>query len=243
MADVALEGARALGYHSVGTFEFLLDADQDFYFLEMNTRLQVEHPITEAITGLDLVREMLRVAAGESVPITPPERRGAALEARIYAEDPERGFLPSPGTVQGLREPSGPFVRVDSGIELGGEVGTEYDPLLAKLSVWGESREQARARLLRALGEYCVAGIDTNLGFLTRLIADEEFVRGQYDTEFVERRSDLYRAPPLSDSERHDWVAALAALEMTEPPARRVGEARPANGLPPWLLVERSRLR
>jgi len=135
MADVALEGARALGYYSVGTFEFLLDADQSFYFLEMNTRLQVEHPVTEAITGLDLVREMLRVAAGERVTTTPPERRGAAMEARVYAEDPERGFLPSPGKVQALREPSGPFVRVDSGIEVGSVIGTDYDPLLAKLSV------------------------------------------------------------------------------------------------------------
>jgi acetyl/propionyl-CoA carboxylase alpha subunit len=209
----------------------------------MNTRLQVEHPITEAITGLDLVREMLRVAAGERVTSTPPERRGAALEARVYAEDPERGFLPSPGRVQALREPSGPFVRVDSGIEAGSEIGTEYDPLLAKVSVWGETREQARVRLQRALGEYSVLGIDTNLGFLTRLIADADFARGDYDTEFVERRSDLYRAAPLADAERDDWLAALAALEIRRGEPAHTERPSEVSALSPWLLVERSRLR
>jgi acetyl/propionyl-CoA carboxylase alpha subunit len=185
---------------------------------------------------------MLRVAAGERIASAPPERRGAALEARIYAEAPERGFLPSPGRVQALREPSGPFVRVDSGVEVGSVVGTEYDPLLAKLSVWGENREQARARLERALEEYAVLGIDTNLGFLTRLVRDPDFVRGDYDTEFVERRSDLYCAPPLPDSERDDWVAALSALEAAAGSTRRA-EPGPSTLLSPWLLAERSRLR
>jgi acetyl-CoA carboxylase biotin carboxylase subunit len=243
MANVALEGARALGYYSVGTFEFLLDSDQSFYFLEMNTRLQVEHPVTEAITGLDLVREMLRVAAGERVAVTPPERRGAAIEARVYAEDPELGFLPSPGRVQALREPSGPFVRIDSGIEAGSVIGTEYDPLLAKLTVWGADREQARTRLSRALAEYSVLGIDTNLGFLSRLVQDPDFVRGEYDTELVERRSDLYRAPPLRDSERDDWVAALAALDMAEASLARSTPSGSASALSPWLMIERARLR
>jgi acetyl-CoA carboxylase biotin carboxylase subunit len=243
MADVALEGARALGYYSVGTFEFLLDAEQCFYFLEMNTRLQVEHPITEAITGVDLVREMLRVAAGERVGTTPPERRGAAMEARVYAEAPERGFLPSPGRVQALREPSGPFVRVDSGIEVGSVIGTEYDPLLAKLTVWGENRDQARARLERALAEYSVLGIDTNLGFLSRLVRDPDFVRGEYDTELVERRTDLYRPPPLPDAECDDWVAALAALDLAEASTARAVRNESASALSPWLLIERARLR
>jgi acetyl/propionyl-CoA carboxylase alpha subunit len=198
----------------------------------MNTRLQVEHPITEAITGLDLVREMLNVAAGERIASTPPERRGAALEARLYAEDPAQGFLPSPGRVRELREPSGPFVRVDSGIETGAEIGTQYDPLLAKVSVWAESRERARARLARALAETSVVGIDTNLGFLTRLLHDAEFVRGDYDTEFVERRSDLYAAPPLSELERDDLLSVLAALELAEstrPPALGGRGARAAT--------------
>jgi acetyl-CoA carboxylase biotin carboxylase subunit len=242
MAEVAVEGARSLGYYSAGTFEFLLAADQSFYFLEMNTRLQVEHPVTEAITGLDLVREMLRVAAGERIAATPPERRGAAIEVRVYAEDPERGFLPSAGPVEALREPSGPFVRVDSGIELGSVVGTEYDPLLAKLSAWGETREHARARLVRALSEYSVVGLDTNLGYLSRLIEDADFVRGEYDTEFVGRRSELYAAPALPDSEREDWVAALAALDLADASTARV-ERGSSHAISPWLLVERARLR
>jgi acetyl-CoA carboxylase biotin carboxylase subunit len=241
MASVAVEGARSLGYYSAGTFEFLLDQNQNFYFLEMNTRLQVEHPITEAITGLDLVREMLKVAAGERIASTPPERRGAALEARLYAEDPAQGFLPSPGRVRELREPSGPFVRVDSGIETGAEIGTQYDPLLAKVSVWAENREAARARLARALSETSVVGIDTNLGFLTRLLGDPEFVRGEYDTEFVERRSDLYTAPPLSELERDDLLSVLAALEIGHAPAQ--SRARAEHGLSPWVAAERARLR
>jgi acetyl/propionyl-CoA carboxylase alpha subunit len=145
--------------------------------------------------------------------------------------------------VQELKEPSGPFVRVDSGIQSGSVIGTEYDPLLAKVSVWGENREQARARLLRALCEYSVLGIDNNLGFLTRLVADADFARGEYDTEFVERRSDLYRAAALEGEERDDWLAALAALEPGRAGARRKTQAGSESALSPWLLVERSRLR
>ncbi|HEY2410324.1 MAG TPA: biotin carboxylase N-terminal domain-containing protein, partial [Polyangiaceae bacterium] len=153
MADVARRGAESIGYFSVGTFEFLLASDGSFYFLEMNTRLQVEHPITELCTGLDLVREMLRVAEGKPLDFEAVTRRGAAIEARLYAEDPDHGFLPSAGQISGLRAASGPFVRDDSGVYEGARVSDRYDPMLAKLSVWAPDRAQAIARMRRALGE------------------------------------------------------------------------------------------
>ncbi len=240
MADVALAGAAAIGYFSAGTFEFLLDAEQNFYFLEMNTRLQVEHPITELVTGLDLVHEMVRIAAGERIPNTPPARRGAAIEARIYAEDPARGFLPSPGEIECLREPSGPYVRVDSGVQQGSRVSVEYDPLLAKLCAWGETRTQALARLRRALSEYVVLGVETNLAFLAGLLEDRAFKNGDYDTEFLDRRSDLCARRPLPAEAESDLIAALAVLEFVEQkPERRADSAE----LSPWVLASRARLR
>ncbi len=244
MAEVALAGARSLGYFSAGTFEFLLADDGNFYFLEMNTRLQVEHPITELVTGTDLVREMLRIAAGERISAVPPARRGAAIEARIYAEDPARGFLPSPGQISLLAEPSGPFVRVDSGVHPSSIVSSEYDPLLAKLSVWAQDRAGAIARLQRALDEYFVVGVDTNLAFLKRLCASEEFGRGEYDTELVLRRSELARAEPLPAAEAVEWASGIAALDAWEQQsasARRA--APPASGVSAWVLAERARLR
>jgi acetyl-CoA carboxylase biotin carboxylase subunit len=244
MAQVALAGARAIGYHSAGTFEFLLDEDQNFYFLEMNTRLQVEHPITELVTGLDLVREMLQIAAGQAISPTPPERRGAAIEARVYAEDPSRGFLPSPGRIERLREPSGPYVRVDSGVLSGSWVSAEYDPLLAKLCVWGTDRRQAISRLARALREYVVLGVETNLGFLLSLVRDAEFLDGSYDTEFVMRRRDLHEPGALDAEREADLVAALAALAALEASETRASAAaEPSDALSPWVLLERARLR
>lgn len=244
MCDVALAGARSIGYYSAGTFEFLLSADQSFYFLEMNTRLQVEHPITELVTGLDLVREMLRIAAGERLSDEPVPRRGAAIEARVYAEEPRTGFLPSPGTLHEVIEPSGPFVRVDSGIERGSRVAAEYDPLLAKLSVWGNTREQARTRLLRALGEYAIVGVATNIEYLLRVVESAAFQRGEYDTSFVEAHPELREPRPIAQPDRDDLLAALAALQRFD--ARAGTPAAPTAhdaALPPWLLVERSRLR
>ncbi|MFZ5890174.1 MAG: acetyl-CoA carboxylase biotin carboxylase subunit [Myxococcota bacterium] len=240
MTEVALAGARSIGYYSAGTFEFLLDGEQNFYFLEMNTRLQVEHPVTELLTGLDLVHEMLRVAAGEHLPVQAPARRGAAIEARIYAEDPSHGFLPSPGVIERLSEPAGPYVRVDSGVRQGSRVSAEYDPMLAKLCVWGSDREHARRRLRRALSEYAVVGVETNLTFLLTLTNDADFVRGAYDTEFVTRRRDLLEPPALSHESEIDLAAAISALAQSEPRATSV-EAQAS--LSPWLLVERSRLR
>jgi acetyl-CoA carboxylase biotin carboxylase subunit len=240
MCRVAIAGAAAIGYHSAGTFEFLLDRDQSFYFLEMNTRLQVEHPITELVTGVDLVRQMTRVAAGERIDAAPPPRRGAAIEARIYAEDPSAGFLPSPGRLGLVREPGGPGVRVDSGVESHGLVSSEYDPLLAKLAVWGEDRAHALSRLGRALREYAVLGVTTNLEFLVRLSEDEAFRRGEYDTQFVEQARERLGAVPLAPADAADLLAALGALAHVEQKAGSSSNP-PGSALAPWVLVERSR--
>lgn len=243
MAEVAIAGARSLGYFSAGTFEFLLAEDGNFYFLEMNTRLQVEHPITELVTGVDLVREMLRVAAGETIDALAPARRGAAIEARIYAEDPARGFLPSPGEITLLAEPSGPFVRIDSGVQAGSRIGAEYDPLLAKLSVWAPDRTSAISRLQRALDEYFVVGLDTNLGFLKRLCADADFRRGEYDTQFVSWHAELGPSQALSAQEALEWASGAAALAAWDESSstRRVASAE--SGLSPWVAADRARLR
>ena len=188
MGDAALAATRALGYQSVGTFEFLLDREGRFYFLEMNTRIQVEHAITEMVTGVDLVQEMIRVAAGEPLSLAQADLalRGHAIEARVYAENPEKGFLPSPGTIESWQEPRGEGVRVDSGVEAGSEVTVHYDPMLAKLVVWGADRDEAIARLGRAAAEFQVEGIHTSLSFHRRLVENPVFRAGSYDTSFIE---------------------------------------------------------
>ncbi|MGZ3476523.1 MAG: acetyl-CoA carboxylase biotin carboxylase subunit, partial [Polyangiales bacterium] len=192
MGQVAVQGAKAVGYFSAGTFEFLLDEDGSFYFLEMNTRLQVEHPITELVTGTDLVREMIMVARGERLPFTQNEiqRRGAAIECRVYAEDPSSDFLPSPGKIVALRTPSGPGVRDDGGAYPGATISSFYDPLVSKLSVWAPDRARAIAKMRRALAEYVVTGIRTNLAFHEKLFAHPEFEAGRYDTGFIARHRD-----------------------------------------------------
>ncbi|HYJ08197.1 MAG TPA: biotin carboxylase N-terminal domain-containing protein [Polyangiaceae bacterium] len=213
MCQVALTGARAIGYYSAGTFEFLLGQDQSFYFLEMNTRLQVEHPITEMVTGVDLVKEMIRVADGAPLSISGVERRGVAIEARVYAEDPAQGFLPAPGRIEYLAAAAGPFVRDDSGVGSGSWVSPEFDPLLTKLCAWAPTRAEAIARLRRALGEYVVLGVTTNLDFLDSLLAHPRVVQGDYDTSFVEQHvGELTRAPSTEQAERDALLlAALAA--------------------------------
>ncbi len=183
-----MRGAASIGYFSAGTFEFLLAPDGSFYFLEMNTRLQVEHPITELGTGLDVVREMVRIADGEALGFGHVTRRGAAIEVRLYAEDPGSGFLPSPGKISLLRPASGPFVREDSGVFEGAQVSASYDPLLSKLAVWAEDRGAALARMGRALSDYAVGGIRSNIAFLARVIAHPDFARGVYDIDFVAQK-------------------------------------------------------
>jgi acetyl-CoA carboxylase, biotin carboxylase subunit len=212
MCDVAVSGARAIGYYSAGTFEFLLAEDQSFYFLEMNTRLQVEHPITELITGVDLVHEMLRIADGQPLSFERVQRRGVAIEARVYAEDAEHGFLPAPGRIEQLTAPAGPFVRDDSGVCSGSWVSPEFDPLLSKLCVWAETRELALSRLRRALGEYTVLGVETNLAFLERLLGHPRVAAGDYDTTFVESHAEELRAPVESLEQQERSALLLAAL-------------------------------
>jgi acetyl-CoA carboxylase biotin carboxylase subunit len=243
LCDVAVRGARAIGYYSAGTFEFLLDRSGAFYFLEMNTRLQVEHPVTELVTGIDLVREMVRVAAGEPLAVGTPELRGTAIEARIYAEDPARGFVPSPGNVTRLVVPGGPFVRDDSGIFEGAEVGSHYDPLLSKLSVWAPTRSEAIARMKRALGEYRVDGLTTNLAFLERLVASPEMAGAAYDTGFVERHVHALNAP---DDSLDGVIAAAAAAVASRGDSSRgradLPAAAAADALTPWVVAHRARL-
>jgi acetyl-CoA carboxylase, biotin carboxylase subunit len=189
MGETAVRIARLAGYANAGTVEFLVDAERNFYFLEMNTRLQVEHPVTEMVAGIDLVKEQIRVAAGEPLRWNQEEvrLRGAAIECRIYAEDPANNFFPSPGLITRLQNPSGPGVRHDSGVYEGWTVPIEYDPLLAKLVVWGTDRIEAVDRMRRALGEYEVFGVHTNIPFFRRVLGHPDFVAGRYDTGFIDR--------------------------------------------------------
>src|SRR4051812_24393509 len=241
MGTAAVEAARAVGYTGAGTVEFIVDADQygrgegiDFFFLEMNTRLQVEHPVTECVTGLDLVEAQVRIAAGEPLPIEQSDvvLDGHAIEARVYAEDPARGFLPQAGTVLGLAEPEGPGIRVDSSLAVGSVVGTDYDPMLAKVIAWGRDRDTARARLVGALGHTAVLGITTNTPFLRALLTDPDVVAGRLDTGLIERRGEALTAaaPPSS--------AVFAAAALAE-----LLEAEPAGPVvDPWDVPDGWRL-
>ena len=186
MGAAAVGIARAAGYYNAGTMEFLADAQRNFYFMEMNTRLQVEHPVTEIVTGLDLVKLQMRIASGEALPLKQEDVtwRGAAVECRIYAEDPHT-MLPSPGTLTAWRPPSGDHVRVDSGIEEGGVVSPLYDPLLAKLAVWGETRDEALRRCEDALAAFTVEGVKSNIPLLQRILRHAEFVAGRYSTNLI----------------------------------------------------------
>ncbi|HYQ44126.1 MAG TPA: biotin carboxylase N-terminal domain-containing protein [Polyangiaceae bacterium] len=247
MAEVSVRGAEAIGYFSAGTFEFLLSPDGNFYFLEMNTRLQVEHPITELVTGLDLVKEMLLIADGKPLSFDQAARRGAAIEVRLYAEDPATGFLPSPGEITFLRPAFGPGVRDDSGIYAGARVSSNYDPLLSKLSVWGEDRAQALARMQRALGEYAIGGIRTNLSFLARVLRHPEFVAGDYDIGFLGQHFDeLSKEPPIGADTRWLVAAAAAAAARVRDDARASARtASEASKTQPsaWLRAQRSSLK
>jgi acetyl-CoA carboxylase biotin carboxylase subunit len=188
MGEVAVKAAKAVGYVGAGTVEFLVDSSRNFYFLEMNTRLQVEHPVTEWVTGVDLVAWQIHVAQGGKLPFDGPiQPRGHSIEARVYAEDPATNFMPSPGRIQYLRVPGGPNVRDDSGVYAGYTVPNFYDPMISKLSVWGPTRAEAIARMKRALSEYVVKGITTNLRYLMAICSHPDFVKGDYDTGFLPR--------------------------------------------------------
>ena len=189
IARFAVTGARHIGYGSLGTMEFLVDRGGDVYFLEMNTRVQVEHPVTEMITGLDLIKEQIRLAAYGSSPLFEHEitMSGHAIECRINAEDPARGFKPSPGTISFYHPPGGPGVRVDSHLYDGYEVPPYYDSLLAKVITWGETREETRKRMVRSLDEFVIEGVSTTIPFLMRVLCDGDFISGRFDTSFLDR--------------------------------------------------------
>jgi acetyl-CoA carboxylase biotin carboxylase subunit len=215
MGDTAVAAARAAGYVNAGTCEFLLAPDGEFYFLEMNTRLQVEHPVTELVTGIDIVQWQIRIAAGERLvlpkDLTP---RGWAIECRITSEDPANGFLPSTGQIEYLHAPSGPGVRWDSGVETGSHVGLHYDPMLAKLIVWGSTRAEAIERMRRALEELTIVGVESSREFHLQVMEDEEFRRGEIEIQWLERRlPSLVGAKPTPDAMR---VAAIAAVLLTD---------------------------
>jgi len=211
MGDVAVRAAQAINYASVGTIEFLLAKGGTFYFLEMNTRLQVEHPVTEMVTGIDLVKEQLRIAAGRKLRYEQDDihPKGWAIECRISAEDPYNNFMPSIGRVMAVFEPSGPGVRLESGVYAGFEVSLYYDPLIAKLVIWGETRGEAILRMRRALKEYRILGIKTTIPLHLRIMDSPRFIAGQIDTTFIE--SDFYKPPLEEIARQHQRIAALTA--------------------------------
>ncbi len=238
MCASALRLARAGGYQNAGTVEFLLDARGDYTFLEMNTRLQVEHPVTEAITGIDLVAAQLRVAAGEELPWTQQQisRVGHALECRIYAEDPALEFAPSPGTLLFAQEPVGPGVRVDAGAVTGSEIPVHYDPIIAKLITWGEDRESARRRMALALREYPILGIETTIPFLHDLVESPAFIDGALSTRFIDEHLAQWtaRRDALDDA----LIAFLADAASGARPAEAKGASSEAAAPEsPWSTL------
>jgi acetyl-CoA/propionyl-CoA carboxylase, biotin carboxylase, biotin carboxyl carrier protein len=243
---IAVDAARAVGYRSAGTIEGLLGRGGDYFFLEMNTRIQVEHTVTELVTGLDLVREQLLIAAGEPLSLRQEDvtLRGHAIECRINAEDPSNGFLPSPGRITSYREPAGPGVRVDSGVAAGSTVSDLYDPLLAKLVVHDTDRERARRRMLRALGEFEIGGVETLLGFHRALLSEPCFAAGETCRGIVESGELAERAKQFSHQATRVAAASDGALSMrttiVEIDGRRV-EVRVSRPEPPYRALARRR--
>jgi 3-methylcrotonyl-CoA carboxylase alpha subunit len=245
MGEAAVQAARAINYEGAGTVEFLLDRDGSFYFMEMNTRLQVEHPVTEMITGQDLVEWQLRIASGEPLPLFQEdlEINGHAFEARIYAEDPDHDFLPATGTLTYLQAPEeNRHVRVDTGVLQGDEVSVYYDPMIAKLIVWDENRERALVRLARALSEYRVSGVTTNISFLYNLATSKPFVDGNLDTGFIENHSGLLFHDSETDRVQDLPLASLYLLLRMEQSARSRASSNdpwsPWNASDAWRLNE-----
>ena len=240
MGSAAVSAAQAVGYRGAGTCEFLLTDDNSFYFLEMNTRIQVEHPVTELVYGVDLVREQLRIAAGEPMRVhsgwlTP---RGWAMECRIISEDPASGFLPSTGRIEYLRVPGGPGVRWDGGVDIGDEITLYYDSLLAKLIVWAPDRVQAVGRMRQALDELVIAGVATNQAFHRRLMADPEFQKGEIDIEFLARRADLLE-PGKTPGRILDLAVAAALAEDEARQARRPSSSTDSGAASEWARQAR----
>ncbi len=242
MGEAAVTAARSVGYESAGTVEFLLAPTGEFFFLEMNTRLQVEHPVTELVYGVDIVREQLRIAAGEPLAISEEALapRGHAIECRITAEDPFANFLPATGRVEYFHAPTGPGVRWDGGIETGSEIGLFYDSLLGKLIVWGESRDRAIRRMRRALDELQIIGLPTSQPFHRRVMDDDQFRLGRYDIGYVERVGDTLLQRELSEIDiEHVAVAAALAEDEARGASVSLVQQRPTGGDSAWLLAAR----
>jgi 3-methylcrotonyl-CoA carboxylase alpha subunit len=244
MGQAAVNAAKAVGYVGAGTVEFIANQDGSFYFMEMNTRLQVEHPVTEMITGLDLVEWQLRVASGQPLPLKQEQLEidGHAIEARIYAEDPDKGFLPSTGRLVHLvPPPESDSVRVDTGVEQGDEITPYYDPMIAKLIVWGADRKQALARMRRALTQYRVVGVSNNINFLSRLVALPSFVNAELDTGLIEREQGLL-FPPQEEVPGDVWLVAALAELLHEQREANAKFAAAADRGSPWRALDGWRL-
>jgi len=250
MASDAAAIARSVGYTNAGTIEFLLDEDGHYYFLEMNTRLQVEHPITEMVTGIDLVQWQIRIARGERLTVDSEAAiapRGHAIECRIYAEDADAGFMPSPGRIVALRVPGGPGIRDDSGAEAGGEVPIFYDPLISKLVAWGADRPQAIARMRRALGEYDVVGIKTSIPFFRWMLQQPDFAEARFHTAYLDELLRTRAGEPFTsvDDDRMDAAVIAAAVQhvLRQNPLNPLTPLNPLNTvtpLNPWKAAARA---
>jgi acetyl-CoA carboxylase biotin carboxylase subunit len=229
MGEVAVQAAKSAGYTNAGTVEFLVDSERNFYFLEMNTRLQVEHPVTELVTGLDLVHLQFRIASGEKLPFSQQDVaiRGHALECRLYAEDPDNNFFPSPGKITRLLQPSGPGIREDSGVYDGWTVPLDYDPMLSKLIAYAPDRQTAIARMRRALDEYFIGGIKTNLSLFRRILEDQDFVAARIHTGFLDRMLASKAQADAASNGLAEMAAVSAALFAASAP---VMNGRNGNG-------------
>ncbi len=238
MGKDAVAAARAVGYEGAGTIEFLVDNERNYYFLEMNTRLQVEHPITERVVGIDLVKEQIRIANGEPLPYEQDdiEQSGHAIECRIYAEDPDNNFMPSPGLVRHITEPTGLGVRTDGYVYEGYEIPMFYDPLISKLIVWSRTREQAIERMKRALYEYKITGVKTNIWFLENIMHTETFRKGTYDTHFIDENIGSLISNGSKCKTTCEDLAIIATFVDYSDKLKEISSTAPApsNGISPW---------
>jgi acetyl-CoA carboxylase, biotin carboxylase subunit len=240
MGKVAVQAAKAVDYVGAGTIEFLVDSKRNFYFLEMNTRIQVEHPITEMVTGVDLVRTQIEVAAGAPLPFRQEDirQRGSAIECRVYAEDPDNGFLPAPGKITHLREPGGLGIRNDTGVYEGFEVSIYYDPMISKLIAWGTTRAEAIARMERALSEYVIHGPTTNIEFHRWILRHPRFRAGDFDTRFIQQ--EFHGLPPQGEGLERVALAAAAIAALNGDASRPNGAAtRTQAATSPWRAAAR----
>ena len=233
ITKAALSAAKACGYYNAGTIEFLMDAGKNFYFLEMNTRLQVEHPVTELISGIDLVKEQISIASGNKLSFSQDDIKinGHALESRIYAEDAENNFLPSTGTIYEYKPPMGPGIRIDDGFNAGSEITVYYDPLISKLVCWSDNRTNAIQRMKRALGEYKIAGVTTNISFLKSVYNNKNFINGKFDINFLERESEALNIFMRKEGGKINLenAAAIFTALVKENAARQKGNENKKN--------------